>query len=190
MDLRAVLHRISGPAISAAEEAFWAAWKIKHVTSGQTLTRQGDPEQGEYVLLDGTLTSVIWDPDGKEICNDFFVGPCVLTPNIARTRMQLSLVTIMARSDAVLARIDTDQLTDWMIASEPVRLWANGILRETLSRKAEREWCLAAFGGAERLAWFREGFPGYEDRFTHSLIASFLGMTPVTLSRLRHAVKR
>ncbi|MEP0138999.1 hypothetical protein [Tateyamaria sp.] len=72
-----------------------------------------------------------------------------------------------------------------MISSEPVRNWANGILREALSRKADREWCLAALGGAERLTWFRQAFPGYEDIFPHTLIASFLGVTPVTMSRLR-----
>lgn len=79
----------------------------------------------------------------------------------------------------------TDRLTDLMLGSEPIRNWANGVLRDALSEKAEREWCLAALGGAERLTWFRQAFPGYEDIFTHTLIASFLGITPVTLSRLR-----
>ena len=55
----------------------------------------------------------------------------------------------------------------------------------TLSRKVDREWCLAALKGAERLTWFRQAFPGYEDIFPHTLIASFLGITPVTMSRLR-----
>lgn len=59
-----------------------------------------------------------------------------------------------------------------MVSSEPIRRWANAVLRDALSKKAEREWCLAAIGGAERLNWFRQSFPGYEDTFTHSLIAS------------------
>ena len=58
-------------------------------------------------------------------------------------------------------------------------------LREELSRKTEREWCLAALGGADRLEWFRERYPNYEGLFVHHQIASFLGMTPVSFSRLR-----
>ncbi|WP_068117129.1 Crp/Fnr family transcriptional regulator [Tropicimonas marinistellae] len=155
------------------------------LSRGAHATQQGQPERNEYIVLDGSLASSICDRDGKEVCVGFFVGPCVVTPNIARTRDGLSLVSMTAITDASLVRIDSDRLTDLMISSEPVRNWANGILRNALSDKADREWCLAALGGAERLSWFRETFPGYEDIFTHSLIASFLGVTPVTLSRLR-----
>ena len=117
----------------------------------------------------------------------FHVGPGVVTPNIARTRSGRSLVSIRATSDAQIARINTNDLTQLMISTTPIRDWANGILREELGRKADREWCLASLGGADRLTWFRESYPGYEADFNHTLIASFLGITPVTLSRLRHS---
>ncbi|MEM9318287.1 MAG: hypothetical protein AAGA70_04695 [Pseudomonadota bacterium] len=97
----------------------------------------------------------------------------------------MSLVSIAATSDASLVRIDTDRLTEKMVSAQPIRNWGNAVMRDTLAEKAEREWCLAALGGADRLLWFREAFPGYETKFAHSLIASFLGITPVTLSRLR-----
>ncbi|MEP0145796.1 MAG: Crp/Fnr family transcriptional regulator [Tateyamaria sp.] len=169
----------------ACAERFASDWKRQRLKKGAHLTRQEQSETDEFALLEGCLASSICDQDGKEVCVDFFVGPCVVTPNIARTRNGLSLVSIVATTDSVLARIDSDALSNRMISSEPVRNWANGILREALSRKADREWCLAALGGAERLTWFRQAFPGYEDIFPHTLIASFLGVTPVTMSRLR-----
>jgi CRP-like cAMP-binding protein len=153
--------------------------------TGAHLAWQEQPETDEYILLEGCLASSICDQQGKEVCVGFYVGPCVVTPNIARTRDGVSLVSIAATTDASLAMIDSDVLSNRMISSEPVRNWANGVLRDALSRKAEREWCLAALGGAERLKWFRQAYPSYEDIFPHTLIASFLGVTPVTMSRLR-----
>jgi CRP-like cAMP-binding protein len=164
---------------------FASDWKPKRESKGACLIRQEQPETGEYILLDGCLVGSIGDQEGKEVCVGFYIGPCVVTPNIARTRDGLSLVSITATTDASLVRIDSDQLTNLMISSLPVRDWANGILRAALSEKVEREWCLAALGGAERLTWFRQAFPGHEAVFAHTLIASFLGITPVTLSRLR-----
>ena len=97
----------------------------------------------------------------------------------------MSLVSIAATTDASLVKIDTGLLTDLMVSAQPIRNWANAVLRDALAEKAEREWCLAALGGSDRLAWFRDRYLGYEDPFPHYQIASFLGMTPVTLSRLR-----
>ncbi len=166
-------------------EGFASHWRSKRLNKGALLAHQGQPESDEFILLDGCLASSICDQEGKEVCVGLHVGPCVVTPNIARTRNGVSLVSIQATKEASLYWIETNRLTNLMIESEPIRNWANGILRDALGEKAEREWCLAALGGAERLNWFRQAFPSYEDIFTHSLIASFLGITPVTMSRLR-----
>lgn len=185
MDLRTFLMRSPDFSDMALADDFASDWTRQRLKKGAHLTRQEQSETDEFALLEGCLASSICDQDGKEVCVGFYVGPCVVTPNIARTRNGLSLVSIVATTDSVLARIDSDVLSNRMISSEPVRNWANGVLREALSMKADREWCLAALGGAERLTWFRQAFPGYEDIFPHTLIASFLGVTPVTMSRLR-----
>ena len=185
MDLRTYLMQSPELSDMACAERFASDWTTRRLNKGAHLTRQEQPEADEFVLLEGRLASSICDQDGKEVCVEFYVGPCVVTPNIARTREGVSLVSIVATTDASLARIDTDLLSNRMISSEPIRNWANGVLRDALSRKVDREWCLAALKGAERLTWFRQAFPGYEDIFPHMLIASFLGITPVTMSRLR-----
>lgn len=160
-------------------------WTPGLVAKGARLAQQGQPENREFIILDGCAASRIYDPDGNAACVGLYVGPCVVTPNIARTRDGMSLVSIEASTDTLVTQMESDVLTDLMIGSEPVRNWANGVLRAELARKSDREWCLAALGGADRLAWFRMRYPGYEQIFVHALIASFLAMTPVTLSRLR-----
>jgi CRP-like cAMP-binding protein len=166
---------------------FAAAWSVEYVEKGLRIATQGEPDPFEHIILDGRATSQITDTEGRAVCVGFHAGPCVVAPNVARTRNGASLVSIDVNADALVAQMDSRALTELMLASEPIREWANGILQQELARKADREWCLAALGGADRLAWFREGFPRYEGLFGHYLIASFLGVTPVTLSRLRGA---
>lgn len=185
MDLRKFLAQSPDLSDVSFADDFASHWKCRRLNKGAYLTHQQQPEADEFMLLEGCLASSICDQEGKEICVGLHVGPCVITPNIARTRDGMSLVSIQATKAASLCWINTDRLTNLMIESQPIRNWANGILRDALSEKAEREWCLAALGGAERLNWFRQAYPSYEEIFTHSLIASFLGITPVTMSRLR-----
>lgn len=185
MDLRKFLAQSPDLSDLSLADGFASHWRSKRLKKGSRLADQGQPESDEFILLDGSLASTICDQEGKEACVGLYVGPCVVTPNIARTRDGVSFVSIQATKEASLYWLDTGRLTNLMLESEPIRNWANGILQDALSEKAEREWCLAALGGAERLNWFRQAFPGYEDIFTHSLIASFLGVTPVTMSRLR-----
>ena len=168
-------------------DEFASRWSQKRVKAKTHVVCQEDASTDEIILLDGQFVSTICDPEGKEVCVGLYVGPCIVTPVIARTRVGQSLVSITAMTDAKIGRLDSAHLTQLMISSEPIRNWANGVLRFALSQKADREWCLAALGGSDRLAWFRERCPGYEDIFNHALIASFLGVTPVTLSRLRHS---
>lgn len=190
MDLLTFLMKSPDLSDKAVADEFALQWKRDRVKKSAYLTLQEETETDEFILLEGSLVSTICDQDGREVCVGFYVGPCVVTPNIARTRRGVSLVSTVATTDVLLARLNSDLLSNLMISSIPIRNWANGILRDALSEKAEREWCLAAHGGAERLNWFRQEFPGYEAIFTHSSIASFLGITPVTLSRLRSVGNR
>ena len=185
MDILTFFARAPSALDKETARAFATAWSVKSVEKGRRIATQGEPDHMEHIILDGRATSQISDPEGRGVCVSLSAGPCVVTPNVARTRNGTSLVSIDVLTDVLVAQMDSRALTELMLVSEPVRDWANGVLRNELGRKADREWCLAALGGSDRLVWFREKFPGYEQIFAHSLIASFLGMTPVTLSRLR-----
>lgn len=185
MDLLTFLMQSSDLPERARAMHLASKWTTKLVQKNTNVVQQGAKDTREYIILEGRAASRIYDPDGRAICVGLYVGPCVVTPNIARTSDGISLVSLEATTDVSVAQMNSATLTDLMIEAVPVRDWANGVLRTELGQKADREWCLAALGGADRLAWFRERYPSYEELFVHTLIASFLGITPVTLSRLR-----
>lgn len=167
--------------------AFASAWSVSHVEKGRRLALQGEPDPMEHIILDGRAASLISDPEGRAVFVGFHAGPCAVTPNLARTRNGTSLVSIDAITDVLVAQMDSRALIELMLVSDPIREWANDIMQQEQIRKADREWCLAALRGADRLTWFRKTFPHHEDLFGHFMIASYLGVSPVTLSRLRGA---
>lgn len=189
MDLLSFLRQSPALQDSVQAKHFAKFWDMRRVLKGSRIATQGTPDMAEIIVLDGAAASLIGDAEGRTACVGLYHGPCIVTPNIARTRDGVSLVTIEAQTDTLIATMDADALSQEMLSNLQVRDWANGVLRAALAQKADREWCLAALGGAQRLAWLRENFPTLEAVFGHALIASHLGITPVTLSRLRQAAK-
>jgi CRP-like cAMP-binding protein len=178
--------RIFGRLASADAQILAEAFEAGFIAKAGHLARQGYPDDREYILLSGRMVSLIGDAEGREVCVGFFVGPCVITPNLARTAGATSLVSLRAETDGQAASADAAILLGLMRGSTAIEEWANAVLRAELERKTSREWSLAALEAKERLAWFRRFYPDHENLFNHGQIASFLGMTPLTLSRLRN----
>ena len=178
--------RIFGDLATADAQALAGAFETRPIAKAQHLARQGDPDDKEYILLSGKVVSLIGDAEGREVCVGFYVGPCVITPNLARTAGATSLVSLRAETDGHVASVGAAVLLDLMRGSPAIEAWANAVLRAELARKTSREWSLAALKAKERLESFRSHYPDHENLFNHGQISSFLGMTPVTLSRLRN----
>jgi hypothetical protein len=100
---------------------FAAAWSVEYVEKGRRIARQGEPDLLEHIILDGRATSQITDTEGRAVCVGFHASPCVVAPNVARTRNETSLVSIDVIADALVAQMNTRALTELMLASEPIR---------------------------------------------------------------------
>lgn len=158
---------------------------FKVMKKGDILVQQSCADHFEYFLLNGKCRNLIRDAKGREVTLSFTKGPGVVPPNIARTREGISLVEIETLEPSEVAIIDSNKLMELMVEDEEIREWGNAVMRQELQRMVAREWSLAALSAQEKLEWFRSDFPDGEATFPHIYIASYLGITPVTLSRAR-----
>jgi len=149
------------------------------------LLRSAIPNELEYFVVNGILRTYVVSVDGVDTTLGFHVGPCVYTPSIARSMEGVSLVSCEALEVSEVVRFKSHDLISLMMQDRQVQAWGDSVLRAELIKRTWREYMLATMPGKERLAEFRKNFPDLEQRVSHPAIASYLGMSAVSLSRLR-----
>jgi CRP-like cAMP-binding protein len=147
--------------------------------------KKGKPDACEYFLLDGIVRSYVINPEGEEITLSLFQGPDVISPHSTRTASNHSLINYQTLTEVQLAAIDADVFLQLMIDHLPIREFGNGVLRRELMNKIKKEINLASVTAKERLLQLRNDFAGLENMIPHPIIASYLGITNISLSRLR-----
>ena len=173
------------PLDADAFEPVLQAITVQRLAAGDVLLRAGEPGAREFFVLDGVLRSWVGDAQGREVTLAFHVGPGILTPAIGRVVDECSRVHCHALTAVRVAGFEASTLVGCMLRDPAVQCWGDAVLRAELMRRSDREWALAALSAAQRLQQFRQQFPGLEARIAQHHIASYLGITPVSLSRLR-----
>ena len=95
------------------------------------------------------------------------------------------MVYLKAISDLTIGLIEAPLFEQLMVEDLSIRNFGNAVLREELRGKVEKEIGLASLPAKERLAILRQKYPGIENHVPHTDIASYLGITNISLSRLR-----
>lgn len=164
-----------------------SALQCHQLEAGDTLWSMGQRPAVECFVLQGLLYSSAVDASGQEVVLGFHRAPSVLPPAITRSEGLACHGACTALAPSRVAVFAPEVLIEAMVAQPQVREWGNAVLRHALLAKSRREWALAVYSGAQRLAQLRQDMPGLEHEAPHRLIASYLGMTAVSLSRLRKA---
>lgn len=139
----------------------------------------------DYFLLNGICRSYIVNPEGKDITISFFQNKTVLTPNVARTYNNLSILNFEALTDIEIARFKAIELVNLMKEKSELRNFANAVLQKELVLKSNKEIDNASLTAKDKLIRFRKQFKLLENIIPHPKIASYLGITNISLSRLR-----
>jgi len=139
----------------------------------------------EYFVLSGICKSYLLNPEGKEITLSFFEANTVLSPFTTRISNNRSLLSFKSLTKIELATFDAAQFAELMVKNVEIRNFGNQVLRNELVNKVEKEIGLASLTAKDRLIKLREKHPQLENIIPHTDIATYLGITNISLSRLR-----
>jgi CRP-like cAMP-binding protein len=159
--------------------------EFESYTKGETFISKNRPDEKEYFVISGICKSYLINPEGEEITISFFLADSILSPNSTRVSNNISSHYFKALTNLEIASINAVAFEKLMIDNIEIREFGNRVLQMELISKVEKEIGLASLTAKERLIKFRLKHRLLENLIPHKDIASYLGITNISLSRLR-----
>ena len=149
------------------------------------IIKTGNANSHEYLLLSGIMHRYNLSDKGAMVTTGFYLPGSVITPHFARTSNGRSIFSVQAVTNAVLAAIPVDDLDALRNNNTEFRDFGQRVVEKELSTALQLDVAFRSFNAKERLLAMREQYPHLENEVPHPLIASYLGVTNVSFSRLR-----
>ncbi len=163
---------------------------IKEVPSGTVLLSEGDIPTKLFMIIKGCLRIYFIKDDGTEITSQFFVeGQMVSSFESAMTGTP-SRQFIETIEDSILGIIRMKFLNEIVVKSALAKDYLIKILTSRLINYMNRYASFILDNPEKRYIKLLQENPELISRLPQQYIASYLGITPVSLSRIRSRVKK
>ena len=166
------------------------AARVVSLPKGTELFRAGECTEEGYLLYDGIVRQYYLNENGDEVTEWLINAPGSVVYSSYELKIKdYAKVSCQTVTDCTLVRFRAAvflELSDRVPEFREVRLRK---LQETLDRQARLKRIMEHRTPSERYAWLVENRPWLAERVPQKYIASFLGMTPVSLSRIRSRYK-
>lgn len=159
--------------------------KVRKLKRSELLVHEGATYQNEVFVSKGVIRAFHINDDGEEVNIAFYQSPDVLSPYFSRTFSDKSLINYQALEDTVVLEFNAVTFSKLIKKYRWVSEFANKIVEKELLLSVKREKNLLNKNAEKKYAFFKSIYPHLETRISQIHVASFLGISPVSLSRLR-----
>ena len=162
--------------------------KSKKVKKGEMIQAVGDTCSYTSFLVSGLFRGYFLDGNGNDVTDCFAYLPG--TPLVSSLGITgPSVVYIEALENSEIIIIKTAVINELVNTQMELAGLYSRLLSNALQMHWENKVAVTNHTAKARYMWFQDRFPGLIHRVSHKYIASFLGMTPVTLSRVRKSIR-
>ena len=167
-----------------------AASDLRTVARGEHLLVAGDRAEHLYQIVRGLLRYYVVDADGEERTGQFFDEGMVVTDVASFVAGAPATQSIEALEETEVLRIPRAALYTAYDTDHAVERFGRLAIEQALMGAQRRSASLLVASPAERYRSFVTMRPEVARRVPQYLVASYLGITPEALSRIRRRIAR
>lgn len=149
------------------------------------LLHAGDRWNKVFYIQQGLIRLFYIDSEGREFNKAFFWEKHCIWPVAPRDRNEDSLFSIAALEDVTVLECSFQLFYDWMIKRGHWEKFALPFAETLVEQKFLREHDFLLLSATERFNHFSDKYPDLVFRIPDYHLASYLGITNVTLSRIK-----
>ena len=162
--------------------------QFRVVPKGEILKRIGDHAQTVGIVLDGLVRSYYVDSDGNDITRGFAgVGGMCLDEGMMGYQQHICMWETLEASTLMISEVH--DLEALISGDEHLKsIWIN-LLKSSIRYKLYRENGFLTETATERYLHFKRRYPELSNSIPQKHIATYLGITPESLSRIKAAMR-
>lgn len=159
--------------------------EVRHFKKGEQLISQGEPARNIFFLIHGLARYFSVSVDGKEFTQSFAGAPGIAGSTRAMAFNRPALFSIEAMDEVLCLQFNWQDFFSTMEAQPGFLKAYNRLLEHMFAKKEEREYFLLQKNAEQRYLEFLDEHPQLRDKISLKIVASYIGITPIALSRIR-----
>lgn len=150
------------------------------------LVNQGELTESVYFVLDGLCHACYLTEDGKQYSKEFYWESDWILGFESLINHQASPFLLETLTPATLLCFPVDTLAHWRKQGNPLYI---KLLETQLLYKEAKERFMLLYSPQQRYQLFCDNYPQLKNRLTDYQIAAYLGISHVSLSRIKSRLK-
>lgn len=170
---------------SKQEDKFRALIEVKNIEKGECFVRAGRISRTIAFVKKGLFRYFYTTEDGVEFTKGFFDINSVLSAYDAILENSPAHYSIEALEDSIIETVDYDKFQRLFSEDSCWNEFLVALLQKGYLAKVRREREFLLMDAEQRYRSFLKRYPDLEKRVKQHVIASYIGITPESLSRIR-----
>lgn len=168
-----------------AQQDLIGLFELKKFEKGEYFATEGTVSTKLGFVRNGILRAFYRNPKGEEYIKLFFQNSSILGAYASLITKSESIIIIECLSNCEVLVCNFQDILDLYQTHQSIESLNRVIAEDFFVKKEKREMSLVMYDASKRYELFQEEYPGLENEIPQYHIASYLGITPTQLSRIR-----